>query len=101
MRYSCSFNCRNKSGKYSNGRKITGIAFINRKEAVVTTNDSRIRIVNAMNGTIIRKYKGHLNEQSLIRASYDEIYNMLLSASDNGYIYLWNSDTKYNKLAKQ
>jgi uncharacterized protein YuzE len=39
-------NCKNRYGKYSDGRKVMGIQFINNSEALITTADSRLRIIN-------------------------------------------------------
>jgi hypothetical protein len=34
-------------GKFSNGRKVTGFEFLSSNIAMVTTNDSRIRFIDA------------------------------------------------------
>ena len=39
--------CKNKRGRFSNGRKVTSIDFLNINVAMVTTNDSRIRFIDA------------------------------------------------------
>lgn len=41
-----SIKCRNRRGKFSKGRKISGIQFVTDTEALVTTNDSRIRLIS-------------------------------------------------------
>jgi hypothetical protein len=41
-----SLLCKNKRGKFHNGRKVTGIEFINSNYAMITTNDSRIRFIS-------------------------------------------------------
>jgi len=46
LKYNTSFDCRNRFGKYSKGRKVTGLEFINNHDVLVTTNDSRIRLLN-------------------------------------------------------
>jgi len=46
MSYISVINCRNRYGSYSDGRKVTGIHFINNSEALVTTADHRLRIIN-------------------------------------------------------
>jgi WD40 repeat protein len=71
LRYNFSFTCRNRIGKYSHGRKITNIHFLNRTKALITTNDSRIRLINISDGKMIHKYKGLVNEEFMIRA-YNE-----------------------------
>jgi WD40 repeat protein len=39
-------NCKNRTGIYAEGRKVTGIEFYDETVVCVTTNDSRIRFVN-------------------------------------------------------
>lgn len=57
---------------------------------MVTTNDSRIRFVNIMNGKPIMKIKGNKNEQFHLRASasYDNQY--VICGSEDGNVYLWS-----------
>lgn len=69
IKFSHSFDFRNKYGKYSDGRNITGIEFIRNNEILVSTNDSRIRIAN-IDGRILYKFKGHENEEGLLKAHY-------------------------------
>jgi WD40 repeat protein len=79
-----------KSGPYSNGRKITGLEFINNNHVLVTTNDSRIRLMNIHDGRTIQKYKGYTNEKYLIKAHFDDSYNLIISASDDNKVYIWD-----------
>ncbi len=46
LTYIATISCRNRYGTYSAGRKVTGISFANNSEALVTTADSRLRMVN-------------------------------------------------------
>jgi WD40 repeat protein len=85
-----------KRGKYSNGRKVTGIEFINNNVILVSTNDSRIRLLNIYDGKTIQKFKGHTNEKSLLKAFYDDTYNLVISTSDDNRVYIW--DKKPNVL---
>lgn len=39
--------CKNKRGKFSKGRKVTSIDFLSVNIAMITTNDSRIRFIDA------------------------------------------------------
>jgi hypothetical protein len=39
--------CRNKRGKFAKGRKVTSIDFLSLNIAMITTNDSRIRFIDA------------------------------------------------------
>ena len=44
--YVSMVSCRNRYGTFSGGRKVTGICFLNNSEALVTTADSRLRLIN-------------------------------------------------------
>jgi len=46
LSYVSVVNCRNRYGEFSGGRKVTGIQFLNNSEALITTADSRLRIIN-------------------------------------------------------
>lgn len=95
MKYSTSFDCKNKSGKYSNGRKITDISFINCTLALITTNDNRIRMINMFTKVLIHKFKGLKNEDTLMRASFDDLLNTVICPSLNGEICLWKCPEEY------
>jgi WD40 repeat protein len=87
-------------GKFYLGRKITHIDFINRTQALITTNDSRIRLVNVSDGKMIHKYKAHLNEEYMIRAFSDDTNDLIISASEDGFVYIWNRLNKENNKKK-
>ena len=83
--YKGSFSCKNRIGK-----KITSIEFINKNEAIISTCDSRIRHLSMNDGTIIHKYKGFVNEESMIKFCIDYTSDIILTGSDNGYCYVWD-----------
>ena len=99
FRYSYSFHVRNKKGKGSMERKITDMQFLTKSELLVTTNDNRIRIINVYDGTVIQKFRGHKNTEGMLRCTYCENYDMIISPSEDKYIYLWN--IKQNKKEKK
>jgi len=100
IRYNHSFNCRNRVGKNSLGKKITNITFINKINALVTTCDSCIRLIEMNDGKNITKYKGYENEKSMIRATPDLSNDVIISGSENGFCYLWNIANKKDKKRK-
>ena len=55
-RYSHNFNCRNRVGKNSLGKKVTSINFINKKNAIISTCDSCVRLVSMDEGKNLSKY---------------------------------------------
>jgi hypothetical protein len=61
-------------GKYSKGTKVTSVVFLDNTDVLVTTNDSRMRIVNIegrfiVSGTSQIKFKGHKNDNLQLKAS--------------------------------
>ena len=95
--YKGSFNCRNRIGKNSLGKKITSIEFFNKNDAIISSCDSRIRLMSMNDEKLIHKYKGHLNENSMIRSSIDYNYDIIISGSENGFCYVWNIDSEEKK----
>ena len=88
--YAGSFTCRNRLGKNSFGKKITSIEYLNNRYAIISSCDSRIRLLSMNDGKIICKYKGHLNENSMIKADYDHNYDIIISGSEDGFVYVWD-----------
>jgi len=71
LKFDASFFCRNKYGRYSNGRKINNIEFTNNSNALITTCDSRIRLINIKEGNLLQKFKGHTNLNKFLKAHYE------------------------------
>jgi WD40 repeat protein len=63
---------------------------------LVTTNDSRIRVMNINDGSTIQKFKGNKNEATLIKAYYNDTLDLIISASDDHRVYIWEK-TNFNK----
>lgn len=89
-------------GKNSNGCKITGIEVLtfpsnyrrhpNSTEdykLLISTNDSRIRLYNFKDGSLVSKFKGHENSQGLIRASFSGNGTYVISGSEDDRTYIW------------
>ena len=88
--YKASFNCRNRIGKNSMGKKITSIEFLNKNYSVISSSDSRIRLISMNDGKLVHKYKGYSNEDSWIKSSIDYNYDVIITGSENGFCYVWN-----------
>ena len=100
INYDYCFFCRNKLGEFSSGKKITCIKFIDKNRALVTTSDSRIRLMSMNSGKMIYKYKGHQNLNSMIRCSADLVNDILICGSEDNFCYIWdifNSNEKEKK----
>ena len=96
--YKGSFSCKNRIGKNSFGKKITSIEFFNKNNAIISSCDSRIRLMSMNDGKIIHKYKGYLNENSMIRSSIDFNYDIIISGSEDGYCYVWDIENEEKKI---
>ena len=82
--------CKNRKGRKAKGRKVTGIEFLDESQFLVTTNDSRVRLMNLQDFTMVQKYKGCKNEQAPIKATFSHNFSHVISGSDTGSVYLWN-----------
>ena len=92
LKYVQELNCRNRSGKYKKGKKVTGIDFFGHL-MLVTTNDSRLRIFD-MNDetdqfTLVCKLKGGRNESLQIKGKFNDDGTLVLCGSDDGQIAVW------------
>lgn len=69
LKYHTCINIRSTRGKNSRGHKISSLT-VYKDYLLVTSNDSRIRMYNLHNITLICKFKGAQIERSQIRASF-------------------------------
>lgn len=91
LKYRCDVDCRNRRGKSSKGRKVSGISWKrDNKSVLVTTNDSRVRLFNLSDLSTFIKFKGHINEETLLSAQISNDEKFIVSGSENGYICLWD-----------
>ncbi|EFH57801.1 WD-40 repeat family protein [Arabidopsis lyrata subsp. lyrata] len=73
-------------------RKITSFQFspVNPSEVLVTSADSRIRILDG--SEVIHKFKGFRNTCSQLSASYSQDGKYIICASEDSQVYLWKND---------
>ncbi|EPY50440.1 WDR44 family WD repeat protein [Schizosaccharomyces cryophilus OY26] len=98
LRFRTQIHIRSSRGKNSKGSKITGIETRTRiieniagdTEMLVTTNDSRIRIYNLRDKSLEIKFKGHLNEQSQNKSSFDDELKHIICGSEDHQVYIWD-----------
>ncbi|VEU24302.1 DEKNAAC105613 [Brettanomyces naardenensis] len=72
--------------------RLTGIDAFNLNDDVkvlVTTNDSRVRLFSFKRRTLEVRYSGYDNEYSMIRASVNESRSLVITGSEDGWMYLW------------
>ena len=84
------FVCRKKFGFFGGGKKVTSIQFIDKSNAIVSTCDSYIRLVDMVAGRIIYKYKGYVNKYSMTRANIDFCDDVIIAGGEDGFCYIWN-----------
>ncbi|KAI8981944.1 WD40-repeat-containing domain protein [Mycotypha africana] len=86
-----------KTSRQKRGRKVTGIEPmpgmpLGEERILVTTNDSRIWIVNMRDKSFVFKYKGLENSSMQIRAAFSDDGRYIISGSEDGCVYLWCTD---------
>ena len=101
-----TINCKNRKGFFSKGRTVIDIKFTCNREAIVSTADSRIRYIDLNNSKQKFKYKGHTNKTMNIRTSISEDLDLIMTASEDGKVYVWqnmeeeNSEIEYHSKQK-
>ncbi|XP_019465152.1 PREDICTED: WD repeat-containing protein 44-like isoform X1 [Lupinus angustifolius] len=85
-------NLKNRKKK-SNRKKITGFQFApgSSTEVLITSADSRIRVVDGVD--LVHKYKGFGNANSQISASLTGNGKYIVSASEDSYVYIWKNES--------
>lgn len=85
---------QNKKNK-SHVKKITGFQFApgSSSEVLVTSADSRIRVVDGID--LVHKFKGFLNTNSQISASLTANGKYVVCASEDSHVYVWRNDSNF------
>lgn len=97
--------------QHQGGNKITGIKVfendatpetssteLSRWNFLVTTNDSKIRLIDLRSKKLVTRFKGFVNESSSVVASLTEDTRFIISGSEDHWCYIWeNSNTNINK----
>ncbi|XP_073302349.1 2-deoxy-glucose resistant protein 2-like [Primulina huaijiensis] len=86
-------NLQNKKKK-SHQKKITGFQFSpgSTSEVLVTSADSRIRVVDGVD--LVHKFKGFRNTHSQISASLASNGKYVISASEDSFVYVWRHEVE-------
>ena len=62
INYYTRIDCKNRQGKFALGTKVSGVTFLNLKEVLISTNDSRLRLFNLDECLQKVKFKGFFGE---------------------------------------
>lgn len=104
------------SFKNKNGNKITGIKVfdnplyqeekgrkaVEKYAVLVTTNDSKIRMITVAQKKLITRFRGLTNNSSSIIAESTEDQKYIISGSEDHYCYIWeNNNSIINNKLKQ
>lgn len=82
-----------QSSRSKNRRKITGIeAMPGEDRILITSNDSRIRLYDLRDLSLVCKYKGYTNVASPIKACFSPDGRYITSGSENQCVFLWSTN---------
>ncbi len=70
------------------------------EQVLITSNDSRLRLVGLNDFCMVRKYKGkgHLNISMMLKARFSESGDFIIVGSETGKCAIWNTATGRNPL---
>ncbi|KAK6453966.1 WD40-repeat-containing domain protein, partial [Scheffersomyces xylosifermentans] len=98
-----------------NGNKITGVKIfenphykeveggdpLQRWTFLITTNDSKVRLVSSTSKKLVTRFKGLTNNSSAIVASMTDDYHYIISGSEDHWCYVWeNNNSVINNKVK-
>ncbi|GMH94275.1 hypothetical protein TrST_g13695 [Triparma strigata] len=66
------------------------------EQLLITTNDSRLRLVGMDDYSQLMKYKGLTNWSMQISASFSESGQHIIAGSEDGKVYIWNTQKQEN-----
>ncbi|CAI4218973.1 unnamed protein product [Parascedosporium putredinis] len=98
LKYHTQIHVRSSRGKNAKGSKITGLQAmpipVNGGEGdvkvLVTSTDSRIRVYNLKDKSLVAKFKGHENQFTQMRASFSDNGQYIICGSEDKKAYIWS-----------
>eukprot|EP00696_Hemimastix_kukwesjijk_P007129 gnl/Hemi2/19033_TR6300_c0_g1_i1.p1 gnl/Hemi2/19033_TR6300_c0_g1~~gnl/Hemi2/19033_TR6300_c0_g1_i1.p1 ORF type:complete len:174 (+),score=46.83 gnl/Hemi2/19033_TR6300_c0_g1_i1:71-592(+) len=91
LRFVTQLDVRSTRGQNAKGKKITGLHALQDDMLLITSNDSRVRIYNTENYSLVCKFSGLVNKCSQIRASISDDGVYIVSGSEDSKIFLWST----------
>jgi WD40 repeat protein len=93
FRYITQFIAGPRRKRKTSNKKITSIVFVSDAQFLVSTNDSRVRLYSSENFSVIRKYLGHVTQQTQQRLSLSADGNLVMIGSEKkGGVFIWPLD---------
>jgi len=91
LKYHTTIDVKSTRGKNARGRKVTGIEPMPGEDKIlVTSTDSRIRLYDLRDLSLICKYRGYSNLSSQIRAGFSPDGRYITAGSENHCVFLWS-----------
>lgn len=87
-----NINGEGKGGDHNNNSDTSNYYSSIVEQLLISTNDSRLRLYQTDDYSMIWKYKGLKNDQMQIKATVSSDGRYIISGSENGNIYIWNLD---------
>ncbi|GMH71040.1 hypothetical protein TrRE_jg8386, partial [Triparma retinervis] len=98
-----SRDSRSSTGLGRSSSDGSGSSFSERRSAMfleqllITTNDSRLRLVGMDDYSQVMKFKGLVNSSMQISASFSESGDYIVAGSEDGRAYIWNRQQPQNR----
>ncbi|KAI9273651.1 WD40-repeat-containing domain protein [Sporodiniella umbellata] len=96
LKYNTQLSVMAKKSK-KKGPKVTGIELMpgmppGEEKILITTNDSRVRLFNMKDKSLMFKYKGHLNPSLQIKATFSDDGRYIICGSEDLHAYIWRTE---------
>jgi hypothetical protein len=94
LKYFTQVDAKNRKGRNAKGKKVTGMQFSpgdGGRTLLVTTNDSRIRLYDMTDYSMIAKFKGSENDELQIRAWFSPDGKQVICGGENQHVVVWSA----------
>ncbi|CAO3681139.1 unnamed protein product [Rhizopus stolonifer] len=96
LKYNTQITVKAKKSK-KKGPKVTGIEVMpgmppGEEKILITTNDSRVRLFNMKDKSLMFKYKGNLNLSLQIKATFSDDARYIICGSEDLHAYIWRTE---------
>lgn len=94
FKHTTQMDVRSRRAKNAEGKKICGFKWYGTKtdQVMVTSNDSRLRLYQLDDKSVLCKFFGHQNSQSHLNASFSPGGRYVLCGSETRSVFIWEMD---------